>query len=206
MKRIIALAMLLPTVAMAQDASQVSYDYFDFDYFRTDWDLGSSEVAGTGYALRFNVGIRDHVYLSTEYRAWDMEETDAGSTYKRLGFGVHGAIGKRFSLFGEAGFKSLDLDVGTGNVQDDPGYIAGGARWYVAEGYELRVSGDYSPAGKGTPAGAGESSVTFGGDIYLTEVATLSLELTENDDNTTTFMLGMRFYHKKDSANLRQRR
>jgi hypothetical protein len=40
----------------------------------------------------------------------------------------------------------------------------------------------------------------------LTDVAALSLELQENDDNTTTFMLGIRFYHKKGTAGLRQRR
>jgi hypothetical protein len=206
MKRIVAWAFLLPTVALAQESNEISYDYFDFDYFRTDWDSGAIEQAGEGWAGRFSIGIRDHVYLGGEYRAWDVDGVDGGSTFKRLGFGVHGDIGKRWSLFGEAGFKSLDLDLGSGNMKDAPGYIAGGARWYVGQGYELRVGADYSNVGKGTPTGAGEVSVTVGGDIYLTDVATFAIDVTTNDDHTTTFMLGMRFYHKKDRVNLRQTR
>jgi len=206
MKRIIAGVLLLPSLTLAQGSNEISYDWFDIDYFRTDWDAGDIETAGTGWAGRFSVGIREHVYLGGEYRTWDIDGVDDRSSYKRLGFGVHGAIGERFSLFGEAGFKSLDLDLGTGNVEDDPGYIAGGARWYVADGYELRVSADFSEEGKGTPAGVGETTLTFGGDIYLTDVATLTLEVMENDDNTTSFMIGMRFYHKKDTSDLRPTR
>jgi hypothetical protein len=206
MKRSIALALLLPSVTLAQGASDISYDHVDFNYYRTDWDIGTTEIDGTGWAGRFSVGIREHVYLSGEYRTFEADGVDDRSSYKRLGFGVHGAIGERFSVFGEAGFKSLDLDLGTGNMEDDPGYLGGGARWYVAEGYELRASADWSEAGSGTPAGVGETAVTFGGDIYLTDVAALSIEVTENDENTTTFLIGLRFYHKKDTDGLRQLR
>jgi hypothetical protein len=205
MKRMIALAMALPSVALAQD-NQVSYDYIDLDYFRTDYDLGADEIDGTGWAGRFSVGIRNHVYLSGEYRAWDFDGVEGGSTYKRFGFGVHGAIGERFSLYGEAGFKSLDLDLGTGNLEDDPGYIGGGARWYAGDGFELRLGAEFAEAGKGTPPGVGEMAVTFGGDIYMTDVATITIDLTEDDENSTTFTMGMRFYFKKDSDILRQTR
>ena len=71
MKRAIALALLLPTAALAQEGNEVSYDYFDFNYFRTDWDVGTSETDGSGWAGRFSVGIRDHVYLTGGYRAWE---------------------------------------------------------------------------------------------------------------------------------------
>lgn len=206
MKRSIAWVLLLPSAALAQESNEISYDYFDFNYYRTDWDIGADEIDGTGWAGRASVGIREHVYLSGEYRTWEADGIADRSTYKRLGFGVHHPIGERWSVFGEAGFKSLDLDLGSGNVEDDPGYIGGGARWYVTRGYELRVSADYSEAGKGTPAGVGETTVMFGGDIYLTDVATLSIEFSENDDNTTTFMLGMRFYHRKGTDSLRQMR
>lgn len=206
MKRIIAGVLLLPSIALAQGANEISYDYIDVDYIRTDWDTGLSELAGTGWAGRYSVGIRDHVHVSAEYRTWDIDGASGRSTYKRLGFGVHGNVGQRWSLFGEAGFTSLDLDLGSGNIEDDPGYIGGGARWYVADGYELRVSANYSEEGKGTPPGVGQASVAFGGDIYLTPVATLSIEVQENDDNTTSFLIGMRFYYKKDSSALRRDR
>lgn len=206
MKRSIALALLLPSIAMAQGAlaqgvmgaNEISYDYVDLNYYRTDWDLGDEEIDGTGYAGRFSVGIRDHVYISGEYRTFEADGIDDRSTYKRLGFGVHGAIGERFSLFGEAGFTSLDLDLGSGNMEDDPGYLGGGARWYVADGYELRASAKWSEAGRGTPVGVGETAITFGGDIYMTDVVALSIEVTEDDENTTSFLIGLRLYHKKD--------
>lgn len=206
MKRIIALVMLSPSVALAQEANEISFDYFDFNYFRTDWDAGATEVDGAGWGGRFSIGIREHVYLGGEYRSWEPDGVDGGSTFKRFGFGVHGAINDKWSLFGEAGFTSLDLDLGAGNIEDDPAYFSGGARWAVADGYELRLSADFSEAGKGTPTGRGEAAVTFGGDIYLTDAAAISIEVNENDDNTTSFMIGLRFYHKKDSSGLRQTR
>lgn len=206
MKRIIALVMLLPSVALTQENSEISYDWFDFDYFRTDWDAGANEIDGTGWAGRFSFGIREHVYIAGGYRSWEPDGIDGRSTYKQIGFGVHGDIGERWSLFGEAGFTSLDLDLGAGNVEDDPAYFAAGARWYVADGYELRVSADFSESGKGTPLGRGESSVTFGGDIYVTDATAFTIEVNENDDNTTSFLIGLRFYHKKDNTSMRQRR
>ena len=101
-------------------------------------------------------------------------------------------------MYGEAGFTSLDLDLGTGNIEDDPAYVAAGARWNVAEGYQLRLGADWSEAGKGTPLGRGESSITFGGDIFVTNTAAFTIEVNENDDNTTSFLLGLRFYHKNE--------
>ena len=202
MKRFLALALLLPAVSQAQD-DNVSFNYFDIDYFRTDWDFGDTEIDGTGWMGRFSVGIRNHVYIGGEYRAWDFEATENGSTYKRFGFGVHGQIGDNLSLYGEAGFKSLDLDVGTGNVEDDPGYIGGGVRWYAADGYELRLGAEYSEVGNGTPPGFGEVQVTFGGDIYVTDAAAIAIDFTEDDENTTTFMIGLRFFPKKDTSALR---
>ncbi|MGD8340781.1 MAG: hypothetical protein PVH89_08355 [Gammaproteobacteria bacterium] len=205
MKRLIAAALLLPSVALAQNENEVSYDYLDFNYFRTDWDVGNTEIAGTGWAGRFSVGIRDHVYLAGGYRAWEPDGVDDRSTFKRFGFGAHGEIGERWSIYGEAGFTSLDLDLGAGNIEDDPAYIAGGARWNIADGYQLRLGADWSEAGKGTPLGRGESSITFGGDIFVTNTAAFTIEVNENDDNTTSFMLGLRFYHKNEKNARRSR-
>ena len=77
MKRIFALALLLPAASMAQE-DNVSYNYFDIDYFRTDWDFGDTETAGEGWMGRFSVGIRNHVYIAGEYRAWEFDETEPG--------------------------------------------------------------------------------------------------------------------------------
>lgn len=211
MKRIIACALLLPAAGLAQESSQISYDYFDFDYFRTDWDAGAIETDGAGWGGRFSVGIRERVYITGGYQSWEPDGVSGGSTFKKLGFGLHGDIGQRWSLYGEAGFKSIDIDLGgpsplSNNVEDDPGYFGAGARWYVADGYELRVGAEFSEDRAGSLPGAGESTVFVGGDVYLTDAAALTVEMSENDDNTTTFLIGLRFYHKKDSGGLRQRR
>lgn len=206
MKRTLALALLLPSLALAQEPNQLIYDYFDFGYQRTDWDIGSSTIATNGWSGQFSIGIREHVYLTGGYDAFDAKGVDGGSTYKRLGFGMHGGVGQRGSLFGELGFQSYDLDFGAGNMSSDPGYAAAGIRWNVADGYELRGTARYTETRKGTPAGIGQTALTVGGDIYLTNVAALSIDVTQDDESTTTFRIGMRFYHKKDSSDLRQRR
>jgi hypothetical protein len=197
--------MLLPAVTLAQE-DNVSYNFFDIDYFRTDWDFGTSESSGTGWMGRFSVGIRNHVFVTGEYRAGELDESDLGSTYKRLGFGVHGSIGDNWSIYGEAGFKSYDLDSGSGNVEEDPGYFGGGIRWYLSDGFELRFAADYNELGSNSPAGIGEVSMSVGGDIYVTDAAALTIEVAEDDENTTTFLIGMRFYPKKDTSALRQSR
>lgn len=200
MKRFFAAVLLLPSVALAQERNDVSYDYFDFNYFRTDWDTGAEEIDGTGWAGRFSIGIREHVYLAGAYSSWDPDGIDGRSTYKRFGFGVHGQVGERWSLFGETGFTSLDLDLGSGNIEDDPAYIAGGVRWQVADGYELRMRADFSEEGRGTPPGRGETSLSFGGDIYVTDSAAFTIEVSEDDDNTTSFLIGLRIYHRKERS------
>ena len=203
MKRLIALAALLPITALAQESNETSYDYFDFNYFGNNWDLGPSSLDGSGYAGRLSVELRDHLFMMADYSVWDFDGVSGSSAQKDFGLGVHFDLGKRWSIFGGGGIRTLDLDLGSGKSQEENGFITGGARLQVADGYEIRVSADYADL---TPVRSGETSVTVGGDIYLTDVIALSLDFNLNDDDTTTFMVGMRFYHKKDTSNLRKRR
>jgi hypothetical protein len=203
MKRILLLAILLPAPLFAQNTADTSYNYFDFNYFGTNWPFGPSSIDGSGYSARFSVALRDHLFLTGEYGAWDFDTIPRGSTTTSVGFGSNWEFGEKWSVFGLAGFRSIDLDLGLGNQEQENGYIGGGARWQIADGYELRFAADFADL---TPARRGKSSVTVGGDIFLTEVVAISLDANVNDDEATIFSIGLRFYHDRTSDNLRQRR
>jgi len=204
MKRITLLALLLPTPLLAQENSiDTSYNHFDINYFGTEWQVGGAGVDGSGYSGRFSVELREHLFLTGDYSAWDFDGSPAGSTQTSVGLGTNWNLKPRWSVFGVAGFRSVDLDFGAGNVEEETGFVAGGVRWQAADGFELRFSSDYADL---TPARPGEFSVTIGSDIYLTDVVALSLEVNENDDEATTVMIGFRFYHDRESSGLRQRR
>lgn len=203
MKRFIALACLLPMPLMAQEVGETSYDYFDVNYIGMTWPVPAApDLDGNGFEGRFSVEIRDHLFFNGEYSAWDFDGLDGGSTSSGLGIGSNWDIG-RFSVFGVAGYRSLDLDLGAGNMEEETVYLSGGLRWQVARGFELRASADYADL---SPARTGETSVTVGGDIYLTDVISIAIELNENDDDVTTALVGLRFYPTKDSSRLRKRR
>ena len=203
MKRLLPLAILLPAPLLAQESPETSYNWFDINYLGTSWDIGPADVDGNGYIGRFSVELREHLFLTGEYAAWDLDSAASGSTSTSIGIGSNWDLKPKWSVFGVAGVRSLDLDIGLGNVEEETGYLAGGVRWQVANGFELRFMGDYADL---SPARSGETSITVGGDIYLTDVVTLSIELNENDDETTTMLFGFRFYHDRESSNLRQRR
>lgn len=203
MKRILPLALLLPAPLLAQESNEASYNYFDVDYVDTNWDTGAGSVDGNGYSGRFAVAVRDHMFLTGEFSAWEFDGIPGSSQTAALGIGTNWSLKPRWSVFGAAGVRSIDLDLGAGNAEADNGFAAGGVRWQVADGFELRLLADYSDL---SPARTGEVSVTLGGDIFLTDVVSLSLEVNENEDDATTYMIGLRFYHDRESSGLRQRR
>jgi hypothetical protein len=141
--------------------------------------------------------------MTGDYSSWDFDDISGGSTSTTLGLGTNWDLSDRFSVYGAAGFRSIDLDLGAGNLEEETGFIAGGVRWQVANGYELRFGADYADL---SPVRANEASVTIGGDIFITDTLALSLELNEHDDDATTFLIGIRFYHRNEASSLRQRR
>lgn len=203
MKRIITLALLLPTPLLAQqNANETSYNYFDGNYYGVNWDVPAApDLEGGGFAGRFSFEVRDHLFMMGSYSAWDFDNVSGSSNSTTLGIGSNWNLGQRWSIFGVAGFRSIDLDLGAGNMEDESGYLSGGARLQLGRGFEVRVSADYQDL-----APAAETSVTIGGDIYLTEAIALAIDVNQTDDDTTSFLIGIRFYHDKDSSDLRQRR
>ena len=205
MKRILPLVLLLPTPLLAQQQSvdEASYNFFDVDYVGTNWDTGAGTIDGNGYAGRFSVAVRDHMYLSGEFSAWEFDGIAGSSQTSSFGIGTNWNLKPRWSVFGTAGIRTADIDVGTGNMQADNPFVTGGVRWKISDGFELRLIGDYVDL---DPARTGKVSLTVGGDIFLTDVVALSLEANQNEDDTTMYMVGLRFYHGRDTAGLRKRR
>jgi hypothetical protein len=204
MKRLFALAVFVPTFALAQETDPVSYDYFDLDYVGSNWDVGGADVDSSGVGGTFSIDIRDQFFIFGDYQTWEFDDFgDAGSTSKTLGLGKAFDIAERWSIYGSLGFRMLDLDVGLGNVEDEGGVVAGGARWRFADGFELRFGAEYADVGD---TGIGEASFHVGADLHLTDVIALTVGLNENEEEITTWKIGVRFYPTKDSSRLRQRR
>ena len=203
MKRFLPLALLLPATVLAQEPFETSYNYFDVNYLGTSWDLGPADVDGNGYSARFSVALREHLFLLGDYAAWEFDGSSGGSTGTTLGLGSNWVLKDKWSVWGAAGFRSIDLDIGLGNVEEETGFLSGGVRWQVSDGYELRFSADFADL---SPARTGELRAMIGGDIYLTETVALSLEASQTEDESTSFLIGLRFYHDRDSSGYRQRR
>ncbi|HEY7673341.1 MAG TPA: hypothetical protein VIC71_14090 [Gammaproteobacteria bacterium] len=209
MKRILALALFVPGVALAQD-NEVSYDYFDFDYLASTWDLAGPGDDSSGFGAKFSIDFSSRYFMFGDYHAWEMDDPvvgDPGSVAKTIGLGKAGKFGQRWSLYGGVGFRSLDLDVGTGNMQEEGAVVIGGARLRFADTFEVRVGAEYADVVSTAMSGIiGEASVIAGFDLHMTDVAAITMEIKENEENVTSWSVGIRFYPTKETNQLRQRR
>jgi len=204
MKRLLALTLLAPAFALAQPSNGVSYDYFDFDYMGSTWDFAGGDMDASGIGGKFSIDFRDQFFIFGDYHTWEFDDLgDVGSVSKTLGLGKAFNFGERWSVFGAAGFRMLDLDVGLGNVEDEGGVVAGGARIRFGDTFELRFGAEYADV---ADTGIGETTATVGGDLHLTDVVALTVEFAENDEEISTWTIGVRFYPGNDSSALRQRR
>jgi hypothetical protein len=209
MKRILALALFVPGVTLAQD-NEVSYDYFDFDYLASTWDLAGPGDDSSGIGGKFSIDFSSRYFMFGDYHAWEMDDPvvgDPGSVAKTIGLGKAGKFGQRWSLYGGVGFRSLDLDVGTGNMQEEGAVVIGGARLRFADTFEVRVGAEYADVVSTAMSGIiGEASVIAGFDLHMTDVAAITMEIKENEENVTSWSVGIRFYPTKETNQLRQRR
>jgi hypothetical protein len=209
MKRLLALALFAPAAALAQGENEVSYDYFDFDYLMSTYDVGPTDEDASGYGGKFSIDFASRYFMFGDYHAWEMDDIpgDPGSVAKTIGLGKAGKFGQRWSLYGGLGFRSLDLDIGTGNMQEEGAVVIGGARIRFADAFEVRVGAEYADVVTSAMSGIiGEASVTGGFDLHMTDVAAITFEIKENEESVSSWSVGIRFYPTKDTKQLRQRR
>jgi hypothetical protein len=209
MKRLLALALFAPAVTLAQE-NDVSYDYFDFNYLASTWDLPGPGEDSSGYGGKFSIDFNDLYFIFGDYHAWEMDDPiagDPGSVAKSIGLGKAFKFGERWSVYGGVGFRTLDLDVGTGNMDEEGGLVMGGARARFADTFEFRVGAEYADVVTSAMSGLiGESSVIVGMDLHMTDVVAITMDLKENDESVTSLTVGVRFYPTKETDQLRQRR
>jgi hypothetical protein len=209
MKRLLTLALFAPAVTLAQE-NEVSYDYFDVDLLSTTIDVGPTDEDGHGIGGKFSIDFSSRYFIFGDYHAWDMNDLpgEPGSVAKTIGLGKAGKFGQRWSLYGGIGFRSLDLDLGTGTTtQEEGGVVMGGARIRFADTFEFRVGAEYADVVTSAMSGIiGEASVTAGFDLHMTDVAAITVEVKENEESVSTLTVGVRFYPTKETRGMRQRR
>ena len=179
-------------------------------HLSTTIDVGATDEDGHGIGGKFSIDFSSRYFMFGDYHAWDLNDIagEPGSTVATIGLGKAGKFGQRWSIYGGIGFRTLDLDIGTGvTTQDSGGVVLGGARIRFADTFEFRVGAEYADTVTSAMSGIiGEGSVTAGFDLHMTDVAAITLEVKQNEESVSTLTVGVRFYPTKEADRYRQRR
>jgi hypothetical protein len=198
MKRIGVLPLLLlPALAFAQsNVEEISYHYLDLGLLEADIDAAGADLEGSGLGFEYSVDVRDHVHLFGAYQSFEIDDVEEGDAASKLfGIGTHWDLTQKLSVFGRLAYTDVDLDLGTGNFGDDGATVSGGVRYMFGDGWEVRGGADYVSLDDG----GSDTFFTIGGNFFITDVVALSLDLDDRDD-TTTALLGLRFYWDNDAG------
>src|SRR5690606_37924758 len=122
-----------------------------------------------------------------------IDDVDGDAARKLFGIGTHWDLTQKLSVFGRLAYTDVDLDLGAGNFGDDGATVSGGVRYMIGDGWEVRGGADYVSLDDG----GSDTFFTIGGNFFITDVVALSLDFEERDD-TTTALVGLRFYWDND--------
>ncbi len=206
MKRLMMLAILLPVSAMAQPVvDEVDYHYLEIGYLLTERDVPGGDIDGRGPGrFSYSFPIRRFLHLYTSVDAVNYKDiavdTDGKARSKTFGLGTHYNINPRVSVYGRFAYTDLDLNLGAGTVSDDGALVSAGVRYIPAAGYEIRAAGTY----RSLDSAGSDTTFTVGGDIHLTDVVALTVDLNLGDDENAVFV-GGRFYFGSDGRTTRRR-
>ncbi len=195
MKRLIMLAVLLPMSAMAQPVvDEVDYHYLELGYVFTERDVPGGDVDGRGpgrFEYSFPIRNRLHLFAGAEAITYKdvAPETNGKSRSKTMGLGTHFNLTDRLSVYGRFAYTDLSLNLGAGTESDDGALVSAGVRYMPAAGYEIRGGATY----RRLDDAGGDTRVFFGGDIFLTDIVAITLDLNLGDDENALFV-GGRFY------------
>lgn len=187
--------LLAPALAFAQPDSddKISYHYLAVGLDGVSYDVPGPDLDGSGYSFEYSTTVRSHIDLFVGFDAFDFNDIDnADGTRRYFGVGTHFDLTRRFSIFGRFGYLDTDFDDGTGNVDDDGGLVAGGLRYAIGKGWEIRGGAEYN----GLNDAGDQTGYSVGADMYMTDAIALSLDATDRD-SSTSIVLGLRFYFDK---------
>ena len=133
MNRLVALALMVPGLATAQE---FDYNFIEFAFLDTEIDAGPVDIDGDGFALSGSYAIADNMYVIAGYSDSDY---DFGLDGTLLNLGVGFYTGLKEDLDFVADLSYLDAEVaGSGGSVDEDGYsIRAGVRARINPSLEL---------------------------------------------------------------------
>lgn len=184
----------LPTVALAQQAPEIAYDYFHVGYVQGDADGSVIDLKADGLELEASIEAGRFLYVFTGYSALEFDDVpDADLQLKMVGVGARYDFTDAASLYAGIGYIDGDLDVGELSFTDDGLYARAGVRYMPSRRFEVRAGLeriDFDFFGN-------ELAFTLGGTAYLTDVVTVDLGYRSYDD-FNFLSLGARFFFGKE--------
>ena len=150
---IVAAALLVSGTALAAKPhytyvelglQQVDLDEADFDS-GTGWNIGGQwgnevfHIFGQYAQFSNDFSYTYEIPTMPTRQSITIESGSLDTTQTRLGFGVHGLLGEKADLLGEAGYLYHKGDYGDGFDESSDGlFFGGGARWMVMDFLELK--------------------------------------------------------------------
>lgn len=181
----LALATALPFAASAAD--NLSYNYVEGDYVKTDAENGKAD----GWGVKGSYGVLPNMHVFGEYSRQEVDNTDADVDQWRLGVGYNTEIAPSTDFIARAAYNKFDPKEGL----DFNGYSAeAGVRTAFgqhAEVYALAGYEDYSKKHGVNPEG--EWYGRLGAQVKLNQNWGINGDIKMNRDGDKEWSVGPRF-------------
>lgn len=191
MKRIFLLLLLVPCIGQAQwNAEEINYNWLRVSYFMSEFDAPEDNFDASGPAVEGSVAIRRHMHMFAAYGSIEFDDfPDVTRQERIIGIGAHFDLADRISIFGQIGYFDVAVNENGFDADDDGAIASVGVRTILLPGWELRgglnhVQLDFA---------GGETGVSIGSDLWLTDQFALSADVNVYDD-VASLLLGGRIY------------
>ena len=178
MKKQLALAVALAAASFAVSADELSYNYIEAGYVRTDIDnLGD----GDGYGVNGSAALGEVIHLFGGYSAQEGSENgvEVDLDQLRVGLGVNYAISERADLLARFAYERGETDISVANL----GTVSG-----EADGYSLELGV------RGALASNFEGWVLAGyADLDQAEFEGVVLDTDEDEEDEVYGRIGAQF-------------
>lgn len=122
-KTLLATAVLLPAVGIAQEQvrprqAQFSYNYVEISYDETDFDVAGSDIDGDGLTLAGSFELTDEWHAYASYGSADLDFGIDIDTWA-IGAGYSFPLRTGVDLYGRVLYIDSSVDAGPVNADDD---------------------------------------------------------------------------------------